>query len=159
MINAIVAIEKNNGIGINNKMPWPHLSNDMKWFKSLTTNNVVIMGSNTWRSLGKKLPNRTNIVISKYYTPEADHTFQNLESAILYSNVEYKDHEVFIIGGQQLYDSSMSIIDKFYVTEINDFFECDKFFNLDYVKKHFKNVKSIVKYNEPIEYTLKEYTK
>ncbi len=158
MINCIVAVEKNQGIGYNNAMPWPFLSADMKWFKRLTVENVVIMGSSTWKSIKKKLPNRINIVISRNNAVGADHTFSSLESAILYSNVEYKDKEIFIIGGQQLYDSSMSIVDNFYITEIDQQFKCDKFFNLTYVIKNFKQVKIISTHQNPINYTIKEYT-
>lgn len=159
MINCIVAIEKNQGIGYNNSMPWPFLPDDMNWFKLLTSNNIVIMGSSTWKSLKKKLPNRINIVISKNNLYDCDHIFPSLESAIIYSNIEYKDKEIFIIGGQQLYDSSMSIIDNFYITEIDHDFKCDKFFNLDYVVKNYKQIKIISKYQTPINYTIKEYKK
>lgn len=159
MINGIVAIEKNKGIGYNNSMPWPFLSEDMKWFRHVTTNNIVIMGSNTWKSINKKLKDRTNIVISRYNVPNADHTFENLESAILYSNVEYLDKEIFIIGGQQLYDSCMHLINKFYITEIDKEYNCDKFFNLDYVNKNFKKVKIISSHQHPVNYTIKEYKK
>lgn len=159
MINGVVAIEKNKGIGYNNSMPWPLLTEDMKWFKLLTTNNVIIMGSNTWKSIGKKLPNRINIVISRKNIVGADYTFENLESAILYSNLEYIDKEIYIIGGQQLYDSSMKIIEKFYITEIEENYQCDKFFNMDYVNKFFYNDKTIATYNSPIKFTIKSYTK
>ena len=159
MISSIVAIEKNQGIGYKNSMPWPTLSEDLKWFKSITLNNVVIMGSNTWRSLKKPLPNRINIVISKNVIDNADHVFQNIDAAILFSLVEYKDKEIFVIGGQQLYDSTMNIIDKFYITEINETYQCDKFFNFEYVKNHFNNIKIIASYTQPVNYTIKAYTK
>ena len=68
MINLILATDKNGGIGYKNRLPWPSLKKDMEKFKSLTSNNICIMGSNTWNSLPKKpLPNRINVVLSSHH--------------------------------------------------------------------------------------------
>lgn len=164
MINSIVAFEKNKGIGYNNAMPWPFLQDDLKYFKLLTTNNVVIMGSNTWKSLKyKPLPNRINIVLSKTHSysgnDRADHTFSDPESALIFCDKEYQDKEIFIIGGQQVYDITMPLIDRFFITEIDKEYTCDKFFNFDYVLKNFEKTKIIGNFNNPVNYTIKEYTK
>ena len=160
MINCVVAVERNQGIGFNNFMPWPHLKEDLNWFKKLTLNQVVIMGSSTWLSLGRPLPNRINVVLSKAnYYAEADYIFTNIDTAIEFCQTEYKDKEIFIMGGQSIYDQCMPIIGKFYVTEIDQNYTCDKFFNLTYVKEHCPNVTIHASYTEPVTYTIKEYSK
>lgn len=159
MINCIVAVDKNQGIGYKNSLPWPRLTADMQFFKKITTNQVVIMGSSTWLSLPKKLPDRINIVISRFNQLNADHCFSAIEPAIVYSQIEYPDKEIFIIGGQKIYDSTMHLIDKFFVTEINQEFLCDKFFNLTYVKEKSSRCLTLYKNTQDIEYTINEYLK
>jgi dihydrofolate reductase len=156
MINCLVAVERNQGIGFEGQMPWPRLKGDMQWFKQMTTNQVVIMGSTTYDSLGKSLPNRINVVISRK-RELGDHTFNNCGDALDFCAVEYPDKEIFIIGGSAIYEAYLDIIDRFYVTEIDANYECDKFFDLKYVKKHFTNVKEHAILNDPIKYTIKEY--
>jgi len=162
MINAIVAVERSQGIGFNNSMPWPHLKGDMQWFKNKTLNQVVIMGSNTWKSLNyKPLPNRINVVLSRTHDYSgqnaAGHTFSDPHNALEFCKQEYRDKEIFIIGGSEIYKLYLPIIDTFFITEIDKGYPCDTFFNLSYVKEHCKNVKEIVKYTDPINYTIKEY--
>ena len=163
MINGIVAVEQSQGIGFNNSMPWPHLKGDMRWFRENTNNNVVIMGSNTRKSIGKPLPNRINVVLSRSHNYSgnnyADHTFSNPDIAITFCQLEYPDKEIFIIGGDAIYNIYMPVINRFFVTEINASYHCDKFFNLDYVRKNFTKVKEHAKFINPIPYTIKEYTK
>lgn len=161
MINCIVAIEKNQGIGFNNSMPWSRLRGDLNFFKTQTTNNIIIMGSKTFKSLNcNPLPNRINIVLSrsKHYS-NADHTFSDPDSALVFCSNEYVDKDIFIIGGSEIYKIFMPQVDKFYITEIDQNFECDTFFNLNYVRKNFTNVKEHAKFNDPISYTIKEYNK
>lgn len=162
MINCIVAVERSRGIGYQNSMPWPRLANDMKWFKSVTTNNVVIMGSNTYLSLGKPLPNRINVVLSKTkdYSGigRADHTFSDPATALVFCQLEYPDKEIFIIGGGEIYNLYLKDIDRFFITEIDADYTCDRFFNLGYVQKNFTKVKEHAKFTDPIPYTIKEYT-
>ena len=162
MINCLVAVEKSQGIGFNGQMPWPHLKGDMSWFKKMTTDQVVIMGSTTWKSLGcKPLPNRINIVLSKTHDYSghgaADHTFSDPGTALVFCENEYPDKDIFIIGGDIVYKTYLNTIDKFYVTEIDADYECDRFFNLTYVKEHFTKVKEHATFTEPVKYTIKEY--
>jgi dihydrofolate reductase len=159
MINSIVAVDKQSGIGFLGKLPWPHLKNDMKFFKSQTENNFVIMGSTTWRSLPNKLPNRINCVISRF-KHDADLCFSALEASIFFAKKNHPEKEIFIIGGEKLYNSSMDIIDNFYVTEIDQSFNCDRFFNLDFVKNNYKNTSIISSHiDNDISYTIKKYSK
>lgn len=160
MINSIVAVDQHSGIGLLGKLPWPHLKNDMLFFKKLTENNFIIMGSSTWRSLPKKLPNRFNCVISRHSQPNADKSFSAIEAAIYYAKSQFSEKEIFIIGGEQLYNSTMDIIDNYYITEINQTFNCDKFFNTKYVKNNYKNVNLISTHEDnDISYTIRKYTK
>lgn len=156
MINAIVAVERNQGIGFNGLMPWPRLKGDMDWFRRMTTNQVVIMGSTTYDSLGKPLPNRINVVISRK-RELGDHTFSDAGSALDFCAVEYPDKEIFIIGGSAVYEAYLDVVDRFYVTEIDTDYECDKFFDLTYVKEHFTKVTEHATFTEPVKYTIKEY--
>jgi dihydrofolate reductase len=162
MINGIVAVEQGQGIGFNGQMPWPHLKGDMQWFKKLTTDQVVIMGSTTWKSIGcKPLPNRINVVLSRThdYSSDkgADHTFSDPDTALAFCENEYPDKEIFIIGGDAVYTTYISIIDRFYVTEIDNAYSCDKFFNLSYVKERFTKVTEHSTFTEPVKYTIREY--
>lgn len=156
MINAIVAVERSQGIGFNGQMPWPHLKGDMSWFRKLTTGQIVIMGSTTYDSIGKPLPNRVNVVISRSKAL-GDHAFNNCGSALDYCSLEYPDKEIFIIGGDSIYTQYLDIVDRFYVTEIDADYQCDRFFNLDYVQKNFTKVVEHATFTNPVKYTLKEY--
>ncbi len=162
MLNCIVAVERSQGIGFNGQMPWPHLKGDMAWFKKMTTNQIVIMGSTTWKSLGfKPLPNRINVVLSRTHDysgqDAADHTFSDPDTALVFCEREYPDKEIFIIGGDAVYRTYLDIIDRFYVTEIDADYQCDTFFDLSYVKKHFTNTVEHATVNEPVKYTIREY--
>lgn len=159
MITGIVAVEKNQGIGFNGQMPWPRLKGDMYWFKKMTAGNVVIMGSTTFESIGKPLPDRINVVLSrkKDFSPQADHTFSDPDLALEFCKKEYPDKEIFIIGGSEIYRYYMPVIDRFLITEIDQDYICDKFFDLFYVRENFTDVKEHATFNEQINYKIKEY--
>lgn len=158
MINCIVALEKNQGIGFENSMPWPRLTEDLRWFKQLTTDHIVIMGANTWYSLKKPLPNRVNIVLSKSVKLDADYTFDNVKESLEICSTKFPEKKIFIIGGQAVYDSTMHLVDKFYVTEIDTSYICDKYFDLNYVRKNFRNVIEHGTFSVPVPFKIKEYT-
>lgn len=116
-ISIIAAIGQNNELGKNNDLIW-HLPNDLKFFKSVTTGKTVLMGRNTFWSLPKVLPNRTNIVIT-----DIDEKYP--QEVVIYNSIEafledYKntEEEVFIIGGASIYNQFINIADKIYLTEI-----------------------------------------
>ena len=164
MLNCLVAVEKNQGIGFEGQMPWPHLKGDMSWFRKMTTGHIVIMGSNTWKSLGyKPLPNRINVVLSQthHYSGDnkADHTFSNSNTALAFCNNEYPDKEIFIIGGGKIYQEYFYKINKFYITEIDESYKCDTFFNLQYVQNNFTKVKKVATFTDPVKYKIKIYEK
>ena len=157
MINCIVAVDKNQGIGFNGQLPWPHLKEDMLWFKTITSNNVVVMGSKTFKSLPKPLPNRINVVISKNKLENCDHTFNDPGTALDFLLNKYQDKEIFIIGGEAIYQQYMDIIDRFYITEINHEYQCDRYFDLTYVKNNAFQVKKIAEFSDPVPYSINEY--
>ena len=137
MISAIVAVDNNWGIGFNGDL-LEHIPEDLKYFKKLTENNVVIMGRKTWDSLPKKpLPNRLNIVITSNPRENKDNVkFMTLDEAIAYAIVCRPKH-VFIIGGGIIYEKFLPFCKKIYITKIfTEHSQVDTYFpNLDNLKK------------------------
>lgn len=115
-ISIIAAIGKNNEIGKENKLLW-HLPADLKNFKEITSGNPVIMGRKTFESIGKVLPNRKNIIITrdKKYKIDNAETVHSIEEALTLCK---KENEVFVIGGSEIYKQAMSFADKLYITEV-----------------------------------------
>jgi|TARA_B110000285_G_scaffold201194_1_gene235660 dihydrofolate reductase len=130
-INIIVAYCKNNGIGVNNQLPW-NIPGDLKRFSEITKgtgNNAIIMGRNTHESIGRILPRRFNIVLSTTQKIQGVETCESLESAIALCKCE-NFYNIFIIGGQSVYEEALNkkLVHKIYATEINKEYECDRFF-------------------------------
>jgi dihydrofolate reductase len=126
----IVARAKNGVIGINNTLPW-RLPEDLKHFKNTTLGHPIIMGRNTWESLGKALPGRRNIVVSRNpdYEASGAEVFTSLENAI---DACTGNEKVFIIGGAQIYDEALAYVDKLIITEVDVDVDGDAFFpNID----------------------------
>ena len=125
MISIIAAIGKNNELGLNNDLIW-HLPNDLKFFKEKTLNQNIVMGYNTFVSLGRILPNRKHIVLSfeKVRLPLEVIQFNNLEDL----NNYIKDKDVFIIGGASMYKQFIDKADKLYLTEIDNTHKADVYF-------------------------------
>ncbi len=119
-IIGIVAIAKNFAIGKDGKLPW-HYSADLKFFKETTLNNAVVMGINTWKSIGKPLPNRLNIVLSRSETIENQPSVLLLQSTgEVLALAEYLNCDLFIIGGATTYENFADQIEKWIVTEVSD---------------------------------------
>ncbi len=117
-IIGIVAIAENFAIGKDGKLPW-HYSADLKFFKETTTGNAVVMGANTWRSIGKPLPNRLNIVLSRSGIVDAPPSVMRLSSkAEVVELAKYLNRDVFIIGGAKTYKDFADMIDQWIVTMI-----------------------------------------
>jgi dihydrofolate reductase len=124
-ISLIAAIAQNNAIGLNNQLIW-HLPADLLFFKKTTLNCTIIMGRKTFDSIGKALPKRKNIIISSNLNFNAPGCLvvQNLQEAIAQADSE----EIFIVGGASIYEQSMQIADKLYITHVHHTFEADTFF-------------------------------
>lgn len=117
-IIAIVAIAQNMAIGKDGKLPW-HYKSDLRFFKQTTTGNAVVMGAKTWESIGKPLPNRLNIVLSR------KKTIENQPSMLLARSreevlalVPYLNCDLFITGGAGVYELFKNDIERWLVTEI-----------------------------------------
>ncbi|QDQ03054.1 dihydrofolate reductase [Lysinibacillus fusiformis] len=126
MISLIVAHDENYVIGYENGMPW-HLPGDLQYFKEKTMSKPMIMGRKTFESIGRPLPGRRNIVITRDESYHADgiEAVTSLEAALgLAGDVP----EIMIIGGEQIFRLSMDIADRLYITKINHAFNGDTFF-------------------------------
>ena len=117
----------NREIGVDNQLPW-HLPKDLKHFKEITSGHPIIMGRKTYESIGKPLPNRTNIVISrkKDWFEEGILIVGSIKEAIKFG--QKIDEDIFIIGGGNIFEQTMDIADKLEVTEIKTNIEADTFF-------------------------------
>ena len=128
----IVAVADNGVIGLGGDMPW-HISADLRYFKQVTMGAPVIMGRKTYQSIGRALPGRANIVVSrnsKFEAPDADVT-PDVDSALSKARTiaEIKGGgEVFVIGGAEVYEQAMSAADRIYLTRIHAEFPGDVFF-------------------------------
>ncbi len=128
MIKILVACDENRVIGKDNQLIW-HLPADLKRFKSLTTGHVILMGRKTYESIGKPLPNRTTIVITRQVDFQAEGTItaHSVEEAILKAKSLTRE-DIFIVGGAEIYSLSLAMADQLLVTQLHDIFEGDAFF-------------------------------
>ena len=127
-ITIIAAIAKNNALGKDNNLIW-HLPADLKRFKKVTTAHHILMGRNTYESIGKPLPNRTTVIITRNsdYKAEGCIVVNSIEKAI---EIAKEDEHVFIIGGAQIYKQAMeaSLVDQLDITLVHENFDADVFF-------------------------------
>jgi dihydrofolate reductase len=128
IVSIIVAHANRRIIGGDNKLLW-HLSDDLKKFKRITMGRFIIMGRKTWESIGKPLPGRTNVVISRNRDLQIRDVlvFPSLGEAIEYAE-EMSQEEVFIIGGEQIYRQAFPLADKLYLTVVKGSFDGDVYF-------------------------------
>lgn len=126
MISIIVAVGKNNEIGKDNQLLW-HLPNDLKYFKQITMGLPVIMGRKTFESIGKPLPGRTNVIITRNanYHPESCIVVDSIQNAM---KATMPAQDIMIIGGADIYEQTLPIADRIYVTEVDAELDADKFF-------------------------------
>ena len=122
-LKIIVAIARGGVIGRDGKMPW-HIPEDLQYFKRTTTGHAIVMGRKTFESLGRPLPNRTNVVVTrqKDYRPEGVEVVHSLEEAVR----KYPD--AFVIGGAEIYRQALPLADKLYITKIHATYKGDTYF-------------------------------
>jgi dihydrofolate reductase len=135
-VSLIVAVSDNQGIGLNNKLPWAHISADMKWFKQHTEGQVVVMGSKTYESLPeafRPLPKRTNVVLTRGRGyADAHLNLRDDPQNILHDLASiYPEQEVFIIGGENIYRQFMPLVDRILITRVHQVVEADAFLDID----------------------------
>ncbi|PSL44440.1 dihydrofolate reductase [Salsuginibacillus halophilus] len=124
MIALIAAMDENRVIGYNGEMPW-HLPNDLKFFKQMTEGYPVVMGRKTFESIGRPLPKRTNVILTRdpsFQAPEECQVFHDADEVVK------SYHDVFIIGGAEIYNQFLSHADTLYITEIEASFIGDTYF-------------------------------
>lgn len=125
MISIIVAVAQNGVIGDNNSLLW-HISEDLRNFKRITSGHPVVMGRKTFQSLGRPLPNRTNVVVSR--TAEAIEECRVARSLGEALDMFPPHEEVFVIGGAQIYAQALPLADKIYITRVMHPYEGDTSF-------------------------------
>jgi len=128
IISLIVAMEENRGIGRDNCLPW-HLSADLKLFKQHTLGHHLIMGRKTYDSIGKPLPGRTTIVLTRNpaYQPEGIQIAHSTGEALSLAR-KAGDSEAFIIGGGEVFIQALPLANRIYLTRVHASLECDTFF-------------------------------
>jgi dihydrofolate reductase len=129
ILSSIVAASLNNGIGKDNQLPW-HLPADLKFFKTTTMGCPVVMGRKTFQSIGRTLPGRKNVVITRDKSFNADKTFDIVVVSSIKEAISalQSEKEVFIIGGGEIFRQSMDQIHTIYLTVVNTTIEADVFF-------------------------------
>ena len=125
-ISMIVAYGKNWEIGLNNQMLW-HISEDFKNFKTITSGHHILMGRKTFESIGKPLPNRTSLVLTRGdFEHEGVHTFSDVQEAFNFAR-KSAEEELFIIGGANIYETLFPYVDKMYLSEVDYEGEADAY--------------------------------
>lgn len=131
-MSAIVAVAENGVIGAAGKMPW-RLPAESAYFREVTRGHPVITGRKNFEAMGRALPDRLNIVITRqpdYQVPEGAVVAHSLEEALALPAVQ-KSKETFIIGGQQIYDQALPQVDKLYLTQVEVRVDGDTYFKYD----------------------------
>ena len=126
MLSLIVAISENHVIGREGQLPW-HLSADLKRFKQLTMGHHIVMGRKTYDSIGRQLPGRISVVLTRQseWTVEGVLTASDLPTALKLAG---DDEEVFVIGGSQIYQLALPLVDRLYVTQVHATVDGDTYF-------------------------------
>jgi dihydrofolate reductase len=165
-ISIIVAMDSKRGIGKENGLMW-HIPEELKRFQQITTGYPIIMGRKTFESIGKALPRRTNIIITRDEDFAKDHPeldqgstvmiVHSLDEAIKQAQIIDQD-EIFIIGGGQIYQQSLALADKIYLTVVEGDLQADVFFP-EFEDKFKKVSESEVQESNGYKYKFLEYKK
>ena len=128
IVSLVVAMDQQRGIGRDGGLPW-HLSTDLKRFKALTIGHHLILGRKTHESIGRPLPGRTSIVLSRAldYHPEGCQVAGSLEAALEIAR-QAGESEVFVIGGGQIFAQALKAAERIYLTRVHTMADCDTFF-------------------------------
>ncbi len=155
-ISFIAAVSKNGVIGENNSLIWK-IPEDLKRFRQLTTGKPIIMGRKTFESIGKPLPNRTNIILTrdKNYKAEGCFVVHSVDDALEAGNGA---EEIMIIGGAQIYAQFLPVADKMYLTFIDKDFEGDAFFP-NYNKNEWKEIGREERNDGNLKYAFVDFAK
>ena len=144
MIKAIMAVDDEGGVSKNGSMPWPKNSNDLKWFKNKTINQVVVMGRLTWEDplMPTPLKGRTNVIITSKnqneFSGADEYISENLIQNFKKISSKYNNSDKFIIGGPNVLNQLFNLVEEFYLTRIYGNFNCDKKIDINIIKKNMK---------------------
>jgi dihydrofolate reductase len=129
MLSMIVAMSDNRVIGIENRLPW-HIPEDLKRFKKITSGHPIVMGRKTFESIGRPLPGRTNIVVTRNKDYRAEGVFAcfSLKEALEFAGRAPGAEEIFVIGGGELFREALPMADRIYLTEVKWPYEGDAYF-------------------------------
>ncbi len=128
IISIIVAMDETRGIGVEGRLPW-HLPADLKRFKSLTMGHHLIMGRKTFASIGRPLPGRTTIIVTRdqSFQPEGCLVAHSLETALEFARLDLEDN-VFVIGGAEIFVQAIELADRIYLTQVHSSVPADVYF-------------------------------
>lgn len=156
MLSLIAALARNHTVGIANHLPW-HLSDDLKYFKATTSGHPIIMGRKTYDSIGRPLPGRHNIVVTRDRNWKADGVtvVHSIAEAVAAAG---EVDEVFLIGGASLYAEALPLADRLYLTEIDADFDGDAFFP-DWPRAQFRELRRDTRQGEDFAYSFVVYEK
>ncbi|MFA1711080.1 dihydrofolate reductase [Peribacillus frigoritolerans] len=127
MISLMVAMDQNRVIGKNNKLPW-HLPADLQYFKKVTMGHPIVMGRKTFESIGRVLPGRENVIVTRNQEFKVEGCVVLHDIAQIKMFADNHDEEVFVIGGAEIFKEILPFTDRLYITEIHETFEGDTFF-------------------------------
>ena len=157
MIKAILACDKRGGVSKEGSIPWPKNTKDLSWFKKNTTNNVVVMGSNTWVDplMPWPLPNRINVLATsrKDERRGADkYVYGDLNGELRALKEEYPSKTIWVIGGPNIIKQTLESIEEFYLSKIPGDYDCDGFLSLKDIETLFK--KTWFEKHESVEFQI-----
>lgn len=130
-ISIVVAVAENGVIGKDNQLLWK-LSSDLKRFKAITSNHYILLGRKTFESIGKPLPNRTSLIISRNFVCNYENcfVFKNINEAIVFA-AQQNQEEIFVIGGGEIYKQTLPLANKIYLTLVHTEIDGDTYFDYD----------------------------
>ncbi len=149
MIKGIMAVDEKGGISKGKSMPWPKNSIDLQWFKKHTLNNIVIIGRKTWEDpfMPTPLKSRINILVTnknKTLYPGADYYISGeINEQVKDFEKKYQDKDLFIIGGSEIINLTIDLIQEFYLTRIYGNYYCEKFLNVSLIEKNMNLIEKI----------------
>lgn len=142
MIKAILACDDTGGVSKNGTLPWPHNSTDLKWFKENTAGHIVVMGSTTWKDphMPRPLPKRINVLVTsrpKDYEGADMYIGGDVVSGLNLVKLNYPSLITWVIGGPNIVNQSLDVIEEFYLSRIPGNYDCDTHLPLDEIENKF----------------------
>ena len=160
-IKLICAVSKNNVIGNNNKLPW-NISEDLKRFRELTSENIIVMGRKTYDSIGRPLPKRENLVLSKNKKLKIENAkvFNTPQEILNFYHKREQEKDLFIIGGNYIYELFIEYCDYLLITFVDKEYKGDAYFpKIDWTEWELTNEEKKSDDQENLTYYFRDYKK